>query len=274
MPFTLAHPAAAVPFARSKLVLSALVIGSMAPDIQYFVRLTGQDRDAHKYPGILLITFPAAILMLVVFHALLKWPLISLMPRRLQLLTVEPARRFRWWPLSRVALNLVSLAAGIVTHIAWDAFTHTDGWIVNIWPTLRVPLFYVGRTGIPPFKIAQHMSAVLGGLLLLGWSWKWYRRATPSADRLPPTMPRAASLAVLGTCAIIAVSAGIMNALHIAERSEGLPYLQQFVSGLAVTSISIATLELLAFSAAWWIFALRSDQAWRTRKQFRRVSSQ
>lgn len=262
MPFTLAHPAAAVPFARSKLVLSALVIGSLAPDIQYFVRLTGQDRDAHQYPGILLVTFPVAIVMLITFHALLKWPLISLMPHRLQLRLVEPARRFRWWPLSRAALVFVSLAAGIVTHIAWDAFTHTDGWIVNIWPILRVPLFYVGHTGIPPFKIAQHMSTVVGGLLLLGWIWKWYRRATPSADRLPPTMSRAVSLAVLGICGIIAVSAGTINALRIAGRSEGLPYLQRFVSGLAVTSISIAALELLAFSAAWWIFMPRSDQNW------------
>jgi len=32
MPFTFAHPAAAVPLAQFRLPLSALVVGSMAPD--------------------------------------------------------------------------------------------------------------------------------------------------------------------------------------------------------------------------------------------------
>ncbi len=36
MPWTVSHPAAAAPFARWGLVLSALVVGSMAPDFVYF----------------------------------------------------------------------------------------------------------------------------------------------------------------------------------------------------------------------------------------------
>jgi hypothetical protein len=33
MPFTLAHPAVVVPLSRQRLFLSALVIGSMTPDL-------------------------------------------------------------------------------------------------------------------------------------------------------------------------------------------------------------------------------------------------
>ncbi|MEI5672079.1 MULTISPECIES: DUF4184 family protein [unclassified Nocardioides] len=37
MPFTLVHPAAVLPLVRTPLVPSALVLGSVAPDLPYFV---------------------------------------------------------------------------------------------------------------------------------------------------------------------------------------------------------------------------------------------
>src|SRR5690349_24311549 len=98
VPFTLSHPAAAIPFSRSRLVLSALVIGSLAPDFQYFVKLAGQERNAHTFPGAVLITFPAAVVMLFVYHSVLKWPVISLLPQLCQDRLFIPARQFRWGP--------------------------------------------------------------------------------------------------------------------------------------------------------------------------------
>ena len=43
MPFTLAHPAAVLPFARTKLVFSALIAGALAPDVGYFLTLYRPD---------------------------------------------------------------------------------------------------------------------------------------------------------------------------------------------------------------------------------------
>lgn len=39
MPITFAHPAAILPFARTRLPLPALVIGSMVPDLPMFLRV-------------------------------------------------------------------------------------------------------------------------------------------------------------------------------------------------------------------------------------------
>ena len=39
MPLTIAHPAAVLPFRHSRLPISALVIGSLAPDFEYFLHL-------------------------------------------------------------------------------------------------------------------------------------------------------------------------------------------------------------------------------------------
>src|SRR4051812_20559570 len=41
MPFTLAHPAAILPLLRHPFVPAALVAGSMAPDLPYFLRAAG-----------------------------------------------------------------------------------------------------------------------------------------------------------------------------------------------------------------------------------------
>jgi Domain of unknown function (DUF4184) len=274
VPFTLSHPAAAIPFARSRLVLSALIVGSLAPDFQYFVKLSGQERNAHAFPGIVQWTFPVAILLLAIFHMLLKWPLISLLPLALQYRLVGPASRFRWWPLHRFLLVMFSLAFGIITHVVWDSFTHVDGWFASTWPGMRVPLFYVRNTGIPAFKLAQHLSTLLGGVFIIIWIWKWYRRTAAEDVLLPPRPSPSVKLIVVFTCLLVASSFGVSRGLQKSEHATGLPYLQLFVSGVAVSSITLLSLEMLTFSAVWWIFASRRGWKWLTCAKLSWFSSQ
>jgi hypothetical protein len=171
-------------------------------------------------------------------------------------------------------LVLASLAVGILTHIAWDSFTHVDGLIVSSWPSLRVPLFYVGRTGIPPFKVAQHLSTLAGGLFVLFCFARWYA----AARRLPVPVPRllpgglTAALVVIGL--VLTVGVGIIVGLRAAAGATGLPALQRFASGTAVTSISTAVLLVLAYSIAWWCWAPRIDPNPNSKKKRTDVSSQ
>ena len=65
MPFTLSHPAVVLPFARWKLILSALVIGSMTPDFEYFIDIV-TDHDVqigHSISGIFLFCIPVGLLV-------------------------------------------------------------------------------------------------------------------------------------------------------------------------------------------------------------------
>ena len=64
MPFTVSHAAAALPFRRARLVTSALVVGTMAPDFEYFLPLKTHDTFGHTFPGILVLTLPVALLVL------------------------------------------------------------------------------------------------------------------------------------------------------------------------------------------------------------------
>ena len=80
MPFTLSHAAAALPFRKFKPVWPALVIGTFAPDLQYFIWISDEDRSGHHFPGIVLVSIPLALLLLWLFEWFVKGPAIELLP--------------------------------------------------------------------------------------------------------------------------------------------------------------------------------------------------
>src|SRR5271157_1443718 len=82
MPFTLSHAAAALPFRKLKPVWPALVIGTFAPDLQYFIWISDEDRSGHHFPGVFLLALPLALLLLWVFERIVKGPVIELLPSR------------------------------------------------------------------------------------------------------------------------------------------------------------------------------------------------
>ncbi len=84
MPFTLAHSAAALPFRRLRLVPSALVIGTFAPDFEYFLRVTHSGRFGHTLVGSFVFTLPVALVVLWIFHTFVKVPVTMLLPDAIQ----------------------------------------------------------------------------------------------------------------------------------------------------------------------------------------------
>src|SRR5579883_3328227 len=84
MPFTLAHPAIVVPLARWRprvFPLTALVVGSMSPDFEYFVYLRPIRTIGHDLMGIPLLCVPSGLLVLLLFEYLMKRPMILLFPQ-------------------------------------------------------------------------------------------------------------------------------------------------------------------------------------------------
>ncbi len=177
MPFTLCHPAAIIPFARQRFVLSALVVGSLSPDFIYFLNLAPRGQFGHTIPGVFLFCLPAGIGVLLIFHALLKWPILSLLPQVLQERLIGPARGFTFRPITRTLLIVVSILIGAFTHIIWDGFTHEYGWAVIKLQFLSSPVIEIGSRTIPLFKLLQHSSTAVGGGMLLLCVIRWTRYA-------------------------------------------------------------------------------------------------
>lgn len=169
MPFTFAHPAAVIPLQmglKRYVSFTALVLGSMAPDFEYFLHFRPYQVIGHTWTGFIVYNFPLVLLIAYLFHLIVKGPLISHLPRPFD----------RWYgPVAMKKWGIRSLKDGLVffssailgmcTHVFWDAFTHQNGYFVKIIPFLQQKLPILGWH-IPIYKLAQHGSTLVGFLFL------------------------------------------------------------------------------------------------------------
>ncbi|NUT90662.1 MAG: DUF4184 family protein [Saccharothrix sp.] len=183
MPFTVSHVAAVVPLARRPLVPSALVIGSMAPDLPYFVAIRPWGGElTHTWWGIALVDVPITLIALFLYRTLLHEPVMALAPHAVRSKAAGlPAPRFS-------AAMLLSALIGALTHVLWDGFTHSDGWALHFLPALSHDVV----PGLGAYKVAQWSSGLFGVLVLLWWCRRELSRAPEHpvpAHCAPPARP-------------------------------------------------------------------------------------
>lgn len=179
MPFTLSHAAAVLPFRRTRLPWSALVIGSFGPDFEYFLRMNYISRQWHYYPDLFLYCLPFSVVAFFLFQQVIKRSFIRLLPRSFQQ-RLGPGRTVL--PKSAVdfAWLLVALLIGLATHIFWDSLTHPYSWAWNRFDALRreYPLPLISP--MYGFGIAQAISTLVGLVALGIWIALWYRNTAPA----------------------------------------------------------------------------------------------
>ena len=244
MPFTVAHVVAARPLWRAagrRLPLSGLVAGSVAPDLEYLAHLDTERTIGHQLHGVFLLDLPLALLLLALWHGLLKRPVAALVSRRLR----PPIDRspFRFGPGRRLGLVVVSILTGIAGHLLWDSFTHRDGFI-----TTRVWLLEeaIGRPHV--YDLLNYASTA-AGLVLLGW-W-WWRSVADSRPHTGtglaaplPARVRTVSLAMLLT---VTAAGGIANGARLRLDGWGI---ETTVIGAVLGAMAAGLLALTAVSVA------------------------
>src|SRR5688572_21878124 len=126
MPFTPAHPAVVLPLIRKKWVsATGLIIGSVAPDFEYFFKLSVDSQHSHTLPGLLYFDLPVTLVLSVVFHQVVKQNLIRNSPAFLQRRFQDTLKvDFTRFLASRWLIFTVSAIIGSASHIFWDGFTH------------------------------------------------------------------------------------------------------------------------------------------------------
>ncbi len=190
MPFTPAHAAAVLPFAKSRWFSStALLIGSMAPDAEYFLRLQKHSLISHTLPGILLFNLPVTILLSLVFHTLLREPVIRHLPLylRQKALAVHYPNWVVYLRKNRLMIS-VSALLGIGSHLIWDSFTSNTSVVVQHMPILQKMVQLPLLTGpMMACRLVQHISTVVG---LAAIAWSVYRLpAAPVKQYMPQHWP-------------------------------------------------------------------------------------
>jgi hypothetical protein len=243
MPFTLAHAAAALPFRRTRLIMSALVVGCLAPDFEYFIPFAQHGRFGHTLPGIFEFDLPLSLAVLWLFRRYAREPLAACLPEGARERFDRSPRALPINSISRFAMTVFSILVGIATHILWDAFTHRDSWVSDhvhfLTTTVSIPLF-----GLRPwYGILQYFSSALGVLVILVWYIHWYRNTPPvHSKRERLTSDRIALACLL----LIAVVFALIRAA-----ASGVPHgvsgSQRFMTDVAITGITVLWIEIVIY---------------------------
>lgn len=236
---TIAHPAAVLPLRGLGLPLSAMVIGSMTPDLPVFSRSWDIYGFTHSLLGIVTFDLAITLLLLGFWDRWGRDALVDTAPARLR--DRLPATA----PLDRRAWVLAPLAAvvGSITHVVWDAFTHAGRWGVRAVPWLREM-----HGPLRGEQWAQHASGVVG-LLVVGLAvLAVLRRPVLDADR-PRRLPAATLPATLAVAVLLSVGTFLSRLARPLE----LAAFDAAVVGI----VSLATVLALV-ALAWSLAPVRS----------------
>lgn len=179
MPFTFAHPAAVLPLRTKKNTytnFSALVLGSMAPDFEYFIHFRPYQVYGHTILGQIFYNLPLVIIVYLVFNMLIKEPLIINLPAPLyNQYSYLLKNELRIKTLRSFFVFIYSALLGMFTHLLWDSFTHKEGYFVKSVHFFSNTINIIGHK-FPLYKVLQHGSSIIGMLILLLYTFMISRK--------------------------------------------------------------------------------------------------
>lgn len=231
MPFTGSHVAAVLPLMRWGLVPSALVIGSMTPDLPYYLPTPFHPGTTHSMIGVVGVDVLLGGVAFGVWQYVLAPFAIAIAPANLRdRLDPRPsiglgAQLPGWRP---GLMLVVSLAVGAATHVLWDSFTHAGRW-----GPAHIGWLADSHAGLAGYRWTQIVSSIIGAAAIAVWLARWWTSArwsrtstaqpSPRAHR-PPVERRTAYAVwiVIGLATIIGGLAGALSALGDAGRYDGV----------------------------------------------------
>jgi Domain of unknown function (DUF4184) len=225
-------------------------MGTFAPDLQYFIQLTDEDRSGHHYPDVLLFTLPVALLVLWLFEWLVKGPAIELLPSTIQrrLRNQAAPLSFRGW--RQFGRIVFWVAVGTLTHLVWDQFTHSYTRASELLPLLKTHISFPYWKHTTVAGLLQDASTILGLLALCIWCLAWYRRTPPSPAAPASELSPLTKISVVAALVFIATGAGYTLAwFMLASRLE--PVSRQVriaITFLAMTQVFCV--EMLIYGTA------------------------
>src|SRR6186713_1311010 len=158
MPFTVSHAAAVLPlrrFGKLELPLTALMVGSMAPDFGYFFSPEASRQLTHSIPALFTFCLPAGFAAWLFYVAVLEKATITLLSDRWH-------TRFAHTEAltgSLIVRACIAILLGAATHLLWDSFTHRGTLVTNAISVLRAPT--PGFAWLPVYHLLHFLSSVV-----------------------------------------------------------------------------------------------------------------
>jgi hypothetical protein len=176
MPFTISHAIAVFPFRRISdkyLSMTGLIAGSMAPDFEFFLRVTLYGNVSHTWLGFFIFDFPVAVAIAVLFQWVIKVQLIDNMPLMLKRRLIK-YRDIDWLKYFKKHFIVVLFSAliGILTHFVWDNLTHEPGYISSIYFDFLLTPIPLLKNIVPLYHVLQIFSSFIGIVVILFTVWR------------------------------------------------------------------------------------------------------
>jgi hypothetical protein len=178
----------------------------MAPDILYFLPVpkTVDRKYGHEFPGVILFSLPAAILLLLLWRYWLRDAVIALLPTDEQQKWVPNQQPFDARSVQAWIMVLVAVVIGVASHILLDSFSHLEGWGVEHVGFLTTTHVQLAGRSLAAYKLVQYFGSLVGLGVLAVW-YLWWSEHVPRDLRWKPLFSRTVRAAV--TLAIVASSA-------------------------------------------------------------------
>ena len=147
--------------------MTGLIIGSLIPDFEYFLRMSIKSSYSHTIDGLFWFDLPLALLFAFIFHNIIRNSLLDNLPTFLKsrFLALKQLEWNKYFKKNWLAV-IISVLIGASSHILWDSFTHEHGTFVGVIPSLTNKINFLGGQ-IPILKIIQHSSTLIGGLIIV-----------------------------------------------------------------------------------------------------------
>jgi hypothetical protein len=175
MPFPLAHPAAVLPLRRycpRWLNLPALIIGSVSPDAGYLFGELQGGHFSHGFLGSAAFCLPLGVVVMALFYRL-RMPLVKMLPTPYERALLPLCQR----PQASLRVILLSLLIGAWSHVLWDSFTHTNGWMAEHVPLLQIEVALVAGRQARVCHLLWYACSFAGVVWVFATFEKWKRRA-------------------------------------------------------------------------------------------------
>ncbi len=170
---------------------TALVLGSMCPDLAYAFAGTTLAFNAHTPVGLVCFCLPVTVLLCFVVRGPVAPVAFAQLPDTPLRLHDYRALALRRPPL---ALTAMSALIGAASHALWDTFTHDGRWGARHVAILREEVATIGGTSLSVARALQYLGHVGGAIVTLALLAyiaerrlvrQWYGAAF---DDLPPVV--------------------------------------------------------------------------------------
>lgn len=218
--------------------MTALVVGCLSPDFEYFLRLAAKGSAGHTISGLFWFDLPLSLIVLWLWRRYFARTVRTLAPG---LFPIDNAYLDET-PLGvspkDFAFICIAVLIGATTHVVWDSFTHPVFWPYRHFPLLRETV-HLGPLRIPVYKAFQHGSTAIGmSILVVLWA-RWSRE---KARRDVPAIRPVGWIILNFTLVLAALRVTVESVVSHVSLGSGL-----LISGFIVTWITALWISLVLF---------------------------